>query len=311
MKVAVYQTKPKLLDLKANLDEVIAKIHQGKEKGADLNVFPELALTGYFMGQRYHEVALRLDSQEIRKLVSATKGTAAVVGFVEESRSMNFYDSALVAIDGNILFAYRKLNLPNYGVFEERKYFASGKRVPVFRFHGFNIAVFICNDVWHPSLPYLGVTRKADVFVTIFNSAENSMGTEFSNIETWGIINTFYSRVFGIYNICANRVGEEGFEERRAQPGISSDKTEADGNLGPLCNSLTHRFWGGSEIINPYGKTVAKAALYEPDEIFGEISRELLRQKRILLPYVRNDDPYFTHRELERILYSEKWPDEM
>ncbi|MGD9320906.1 MAG: nitrilase-related carbon-nitrogen hydrolase, partial [Desulfobacteraceae bacterium] len=75
MKVAVYQTKPKLLDLNANLDEVIAKIHQGKEKGVDLSVFPELALTGYFMGQRYHEVALRLDSQEIRKLVSATKGT--------------------------------------------------------------------------------------------------------------------------------------------------------------------------------------------------------------------------------------------
>ena len=51
MKVAVYQTKPKLLDLKANLDEVTAKIHRGKEKGADLSVFPELALTGYFMGK--------------------------------------------------------------------------------------------------------------------------------------------------------------------------------------------------------------------------------------------------------------------
>jgi len=311
MKVAVYQTSPKLLDLKANLDEVIAKIHQGKEKGADLSVFPELALTGYFVGQGYHEVALRLDSQEIKKLASATKGTAAVVGFVEESRSMNFYDSALVAIDGNILFAYRKLNLPNYGVFEERKYFASGKQVPVFRFRGFSIAVFICNDVWHPSLPYLGVTRKADVFVTIFNSAEDSMGSEFSNIDTWGIINTFYSRVFGIYNICANRVGEEGFEERRALPGSSSEKTEADGNSAPLCKGVSHRFWGGSEIINPYGQTVAKAALYEPDEIFGEISGELLRQKRILLPYVRNDDPYFTHRELERILYSEKWTYEM
>ena len=263
------------------------------------------------MGQRYHEVALRLDSPEIRKLVSATKGTAAVVGFVEESRSMNFYDSALIAVDGEILFAYRKLNLPNYGVFEERKYFASGKQVPVFRFHGFNIAVFICNDLWHPSLPYLGVTRKADIFLTLFNSAEDSMGTEFSNIETWGIINTFYSRVFGIYNICANRVGEESFEERRALSGISSEKTEADGNLGPLCNGVTHRFWGGSEIINPYGKTVAKAALYEPDEIFGEISGELLRQKRILLPYVRNDDPFFTHRELERILYSQKWTHDM
>ncbi|KPK31327.1 MAG: nitrilase [Nitrospira bacterium SG8_3] len=311
MKVAVYQTDPVLLDLKANLEEVISKINHGREQGAQLIVFPELALTGYFVGHRYHEVALRLDSKEIKKLVSATKGTAAVVGFIEESRSMNFYDSALVAVDGEILFAYRKLNLPNYGVFEERKYFAPGKQVPVFRLHGFAIAVFICNDVWHPSLPYIGVTRKADVFVTIINSLEGSMGDEFNNIETWGIINTFYSRVFGIYNICANRVGDETFENRRQHSGKKSEGANAVVGKDIPNQHRTHRFWGGSEIVNPYGQTIAKAALYEQDEIFGEISGELLRQKRILLPYVRNDDPYFTHRELERILYSEKWTHEM
>jgi len=201
MKVAIYQTSPVLLDLKANLEDVIAKIHQGREKGAQLIVFPELALTGYFVGQRYHEVALRLDSREIKQLASASKGTAAVIGFIEESPSMNFYNSALVAVDGDILFAYRKLNLPNYGVFEERKYFAAGKQVQVFRLHDFYVAVFICNDLWHPSLPYLGVTQKADIFVTIFNSSQGSMGDEFSNIESWSIINSFYSRIFGIYTI--------------------------------------------------------------------------------------------------------------
>ena len=307
MKVLVYQTDPVLLDLKANLEDVIAKIHQGREKGAQLIVFPELALTGYFVGQKYHKVALRLNSKEIRKLASATKGTAAVVGFIEESPSMNFYDSALVAVDGEILFAYRKLNLPNYGVFEERKYFAPGKQVPVFRLHGFAIATFICNDVWHPSLPYLGVCRKADIFVTIINSLEGSMGKEFSNMETWGIINTFYSRVFGIYNICANRVGEESFENRRARADASSEKGKTAKKSRPRKQTGIHRFWGGSEIVNPYGQTIAKAALYEPDEIFAEITRDLLRKKRILLPYLRNDDPYFTHRELQRILYGKKW----
>jgi len=292
MNVAVYQTTPALLDLQANLEEVIARIHEGREKGAQLIVFPELALTGYFVGHRYHEAALRLDSREIQELVAATKGTAAVVGFIEESPSMNFYNSALVAVDGEIQFAYRKLNLPNYGVFEERKFFAPGKKVPVFSYHGFTIAVFICNDLWHPSLPYLGVTRKADVFVSIYNSLEESMGTEFSNIESWEIINKFYARVFGIYNICANRAGREAIEGRRA------------GNDDIQC--FVCRFWGGSEIVNPFGQTMAKAELYEPDEIFGEISRDLLRQKRILLPYLRNDDPYFTHRELHKILYGKR-----
>ena len=307
MKVAIYQTDPVLLDLRANLEEVITKIRHGREQGAQLIVFPELALTGYFVGQRYHEVALRLDSLETRRLASATKGTAAVVGFIEESPSMNFYNSALVAVDGEILFAYRKLNLPNYGVFEERKYFAPGKQVPVFRLHGFAIATFICNDVWHPSLPYLGVCRKADIFVTIFSSSENSMETEFSNIETWGIINTFYSRVFGIYNICANRVGKEIFEEKRSESGSPSGQTGVGMDLAPLSQSVAHQFWGGSEIVNPYGQTIARAALYEPDEIFGEITKDLLRKKKILLPYLRNDDPYFTHRELQLILYEKKW----
>ena len=303
MNVVVYQTSPILFDLQANLEDVIEKIHQAKKNGAHLIVFPELALTGYFVGQRFHTLALKLDSKEIRKLVAATKGSAAVVGFIEESPSMNFYDSALVAVDGEILFAYRKLNLPNYRVFEERKFFASGDKVPVFRLHGFNIAVFICNDVWHPSLAYLAVTQEADLFVTIFNSSEDSMGTEFSNIETWSIINTFYARIFGIYNICANRVGEEAWEVKKSITAVQAAQLSPEEIVDPPIQDQSFRFWGGSEIINPYGQQIAKAALYEEDTISGEISRDLLRKKKILLPYLRNDDPYFTHRELQRILY--------
>jgi predicted amidohydrolase len=306
MKVAVYQTSPVLLDLKTNLEDVIGKIHQGREKGAQLIVFPELALTGYFVGHRYHKMALKMDSREIKRLASATKGTAAVVGFVEESRSLNFYNSALVAVDGEILFAYRKLNLPNYGVFEERKYFSHGKQIPVFRLNDFTIAVFICNDLWHPSLPYLGVCQKADVFVTIFSSSEGSMGSEFSNIESWGVINTFYSRVFGIYNICANRVGEEEWEEKRSVLAVETSRLISGDDTDQLPQEQSFNFWGGSEIINPFGQQIAKAALHKEDEIFAEISKDLLRRKRILLPYLRDDDPYFTYRELHRILGSRK-----
>jgi predicted amidohydrolase len=216
---------------------------------------------------------------------------------------MNFYNSALVAVDGELLFAYRKLNLPNYGSFEERKYFAHGKQVPVFKLLDCTVAVFICNDVWHPSLPYLAVCQKADIFVTISNSCEESMGTEFSNIDSWEIINKFYSRVFGIYNISANRVGEETIQERRSIIPAEMAKTASQPPSEQLGEPQTYRFWGGSEIVNPYGKADAKAAFYEENQISGEISRDLLRQKRILLPYLRNDDPYFTHRELERILY--------
>ncbi|MEJ2641262.1 MAG: nitrilase-related carbon-nitrogen hydrolase [Desulfosarcinaceae bacterium] len=297
MKVCVYQTEPVLLDVKANLADTIEKIKAAKAERADLVVFPELSLTGYFVGDRYHRAALRLDSAQIRMLAAATKGTAAVVGFIEESKAMNFYNSALVAVDGEILYAYRKLNLPNYGVFEERKIFSGGKHVRVFNYKGLTFAPFICNDLWHPSLPYLGVTQKADVFITLFNSSQGSMGDDFSNIESWHIINRFYSRVFGIYNICANRVGRETLEERRT---VDAD-TAATGN--PNLDKDPFRFWGGSEIINPYGQPIANAELYNPDMIDADLSRDLIRKKRIALPYLRNDDPYFTHRELDRILF--------
>ena len=297
MQVGIYQTDPILLDIKANLADVIEKIHAAKAKGVDLILFPELSLTGYFVRDHYHEAALRMNSKEIRQLAKATKGTAAVVGFIEESQAMNFYNSALVAVDGEILFAYRKLNLPNYGVFEERKIFSGGKHVRVFKLKGLTVAPFICNDLWHPSLPYLGITQKADIFLTLFNSSRGSMGSEFSNIESWNIINRFYSRVFGVYNLCANRVGCEIFEDRRASDGDMEDFEGVEMDDNPF------RFWGGSEIINPFGQAIVTAALFDPDAVFAKISRDLIRTKRIVLPYLRNDDPYFTHRELGRILY--------
>ncbi len=304
MKVIVYQTAPQLLDVKSNLEDVIRKIHQAREKGAHLVVFPELALTGYFVRERYHEAALRLDSDEIKSLAAASKGTAAVVGFIEESPSMNFYNSALVLVDGEIVFAYRKLNLPNYGVFEEAKIFATGKQVRTFKLQDFHIAVFICNDMWHPSVPCLGITQKADIFVTLFNSSQGSMGSEFSNIETWEIINTFYARIFGIYNICANRAGEECLTGRRKQDCEEASTCSAMDSKDAGTDKIgSYRFWGGSEIVNPFGKVISRAALYEPDEIDVFISRDLLRHKKILLPYVKNDDPFFTYRELKRILF--------
>ncbi len=216
---------------------------------------------------------------------------------------MNFYNSALVAVDGEILFAYRKLNLPNYGVFEERKIFSGGKHVRVFKLKGLTIAPFICNDLWHPSLPYLGVTQKADIFITMFNSSRGSMGNEFSNIESWNIINRFYSRVFGVYNLCANRVGCEVFEDLRSDACEQKDPDHEAVDENPF------RFWGGSEIINPFGQAIITAALFDPDAIFADISRDIVRKKRILLPYLRNDDPYFTHRELGRILYGKHHPE--
>lgn len=280
MIIKMCQTSPVFFDIYTNIKEAIEIIEDAKESYTDLIVFPELALTGYFVKQNYHNLSLRLGSDEIQELVSHTKDIALLIGFIEESKSSNFYNSALLAIDGEIKFTYRKLNLPNYGEFEERKYFSSGKSIPVFRYKGFNIAPMICNDLWHPSLPYLAVTKKADIIVSMVNSACESMSEEFSNIESWKIINTFYSRIFGVYMVYVNRVGSETVEDR------------------------TFNFWGGSSAYDPFGEKIGECPLYEKENMDVVISRDIIRKKKVLLPYLRDDDPYFTHRELTKILYN-------
>ena len=76
MKVAIYQTRPVFLDVKANLEDGIRKIHPDRKNRAQIIVFPELALTGYFVWPKYHNAALRPDSVEISQLAAATKGMA-------------------------------------------------------------------------------------------------------------------------------------------------------------------------------------------------------------------------------------------
>jgi predicted amidohydrolase len=80
MKVGSIQTDPVLLDVKTNLEETIEKIEAAKAQGVDLVVFPELSLTGYFVRERYHEAALRIDSPEIKQLAKATKGNGRCGG---------------------------------------------------------------------------------------------------------------------------------------------------------------------------------------------------------------------------------------
>jgi predicted amidohydrolase len=279
MKIRICQTSPKFFDIYENVNDAIEIIEDAKEHQVDLVVFPELSLTGYFVKENYHNVALTLESDEIQRLVDCTKDIGIVIGFIEESESSNFYNSALIAIDGKIHSTHRKLNLPNYGLFEERKYFCSGKSVPIFRHKGFNIAPMICNDLWHPSLPYLAVSKKADIILGIINSARESMGDEFSNIESWRTINTFYSRIFGVYMVCVNRVGTETIENSE------------------------FNFWGGSAIYDPFGSKIAECSFDDIEILDVAISRDILRKKKVLLPYLRDDDPYFTHRELTEMLY--------
>jgi len=132
MKVGLAQIECKLGDIKANLDKMREFISRAKKEKVNLLIFPELSLTGYSVKSLVPEVAIRIDNPLIEDLKRETEDISLVVGFVEESKDYNFYNSALYLEEGEIKHLHRKIYLPTYGIFEEKKYFVGGERMRAF-----------------------------------------------------------------------------------------------------------------------------------------------------------------------------------
>ena len=129
VRIALAQLAPTLGDLDANLARHHELLAQARAEGADLVVFPELGLTGYLLQDLAAEVAMRLDDPRLAKLVEATAGLSAVVSFVEESVDHRLFIAAALVEDGAIRHVHRKLFLPTYGLFDERRFFAAGDQL--------------------------------------------------------------------------------------------------------------------------------------------------------------------------------------
>src|SRR5512135_752913 len=139
-------------DLDGNLKKIISHIARAKEEGADVVAFPELAVTGYppedlLLKPSFIDANLAV----LNEIVSETRGIAAVVGFVD--RTEDIYNAAAFISDGKLIDVYHKTFLPNYGVFDEYRYFQAGKGYPVYDFNGVKIGVNVCEDIWLPDGP--------------------------------------------------------------------------------------------------------------------------------------------------------------
>ena len=153
LRIALCQLDVTVGDLEGNAEKVIAQLGQAEAVGADLAVFPELVLTGYPPEDLLIEpgfVAGNLLALE--KVAAATQRCAAVVGFVEEDGDL--YNAAAVCAGGRVHGIVRKQLLPNYGVFDERRYFAPGtRRDHLFLVAGVRVGVTVCEDAWSPAGP--------------------------------------------------------------------------------------------------------------------------------------------------------------
>jgi NAD+ synthase (glutamine-hydrolysing) len=153
LRVALCQLNVVVGDLGGNTQRIIGALNEADDAGADVAVFPELAITGYPPEDLLLKPGFIADNLEaLGKVAAATERCAAVVGFVDER--IDLYDAAAVCAFGQVQGTYHKENLPNYSVFDEKRYFAPGDgATQLFLVGGVRVGVSVCEDAWDPAGP--------------------------------------------------------------------------------------------------------------------------------------------------------------
>ncbi len=148
------QMNPTVGDLKGNAGKVVEFAERACAAGADLAVFPELALTGYPPEDLLLKPSFIKDNVEaLKKISRKVRGITAVIGFVDGGGGDDIFNAAAVVHGGEVADVYHKMHLPNYGVFDEERYFRAGTQPLNFTLHGVTVGVGICEDIWFPEGP--------------------------------------------------------------------------------------------------------------------------------------------------------------
>lgn len=274
LKVGAAQFASAIGDVDANLDAHFRWIAAGHEQGVELLVMPEVSLTGHHGGDNLLEAAMRRSDPRLMRLAEAAGEMAVVVGFIEEGPAAQFYNAAAILHRGRVAYLHRKVNLPTYGELEEGKHFALGRFVDTYALdEDWRAGLLICADVWNPALTHLAFLHGATLLIVPVSSGVEAVGAEFDNPGGWALTMRFYSMMYGAPSIMVNRTGvEKGLH-----------------------------FWGGSRIIDPFGREVAVAGR-EEELITAELDYDRFRQARRLLPTVRDSNIGLVHRETTRLL---------
>jgi predicted amidohydrolase len=279
LRIAIAQVAPRLGGLAENLERHHALIAEARAAEAQLVVFPELGLTGYQLQDLAAEVAMRLDDPRLARLAAATTGLSATVSFVEESADHRLFIAAALIEDGEIRHVHRKLFLPTYGLFDERRFFAAGdvlRAVPSRL--GIGVGIAICEDFWHLGVAQILALDGAQLLLNVSSSpgrdlaASNEVGL--GTATSWRTLMRTYAQLTTSFVVFCNRVGVE--------------------------ESIS--FWGGSEVISPAGQAIFSAPLFDEGLFIVDVALEDVRRERISLPLLRDERLELQVRELARIV---------
>ncbi|MCY6411863.1 NAD+ synthase [Acinetobacter sp. VNH17] len=182
-KVALAQFSPHIGNIDANTQKMVEQANSAKQQQADLIIFPELSTLGYPAEDLILRPNLQKRTQKAFAQLSEVKDIVMVFGFVHQTEDGHRYNSAAVMKDGQVLGVYNKHNLPNYGVFDEKRYFQGGHQHLVFEYLGHKFGVLICEDVW--SLNTVKQLSQLNVeTVLILNASPYEVGKPQHRVQT-------------------------------------------------------------------------------------------------------------------------------
>ena len=176
LRVALAQINSTVGDLAGNAKKISDYIKKAGRHKADIVAFPELALTGYPPEDLVLKPQFISDNMaELKKISGRAYGLTVITGFVDADKD-SLYNAAAVISGGRVIDIYHKIFLPNYGVFDEHRYFKSGKRFPVYHVAGARVGISICEDIWHREGPAkIQALAGAEVIINI-NASPYEMG---------------------------------------------------------------------------------------------------------------------------------------
>ena len=255
-RLAMAQMNATVGDIDGNTERIIASIREASSLGADLVAFPELALPGYPPEDLLLKPQFIRENQErLRQIAAECVDIAAVVGFIDSDSDI--YNAAAFIHNGEVIGNYRKMYLPNYGVFDEDRYFAAGNECPVYTVNGTPVGVNICEDIWYATGPAV-VQRAAGAEVIV-----NINGSPF-------------------------HAGKRAFREkmlatRAADNGLFVAYVNLVGGQDELV------FDGGSLIFDPDGEVVSEAAQFDEQLLVADLDVEAVFRSRLRDPRTRKE----------------------
>ncbi|HEV2753385.1 MAG TPA: nitrilase-related carbon-nitrogen hydrolase [Solirubrobacteraceae bacterium] len=273
LRITLAQAASRLGDVDANLARARELIERAGAEGSHLVVFPELFLTGYSLGQVTEDPSRWAVDPQLTQLGRAAPGTDVVVGFEEDGLGVHTYNAAGYYDAGGLRHVHRKLFLPTYDIFEERKFFSPGQSMRAFDTRWGRMATLICNDAWQAPLAFLAVQDGARVLVVPTTSAQSRFPERYDSRTYWRDITVFTARMLQCFVVFVNSVGEEA--------GL--------------------RFWGGSHVVDPWGRIICEAPEYEEALVTAEIDLLAVRRRRREVPLVREARLDLMAREAARL----------